>query len=127
MTPRFEARWPPVLVTTSRMSFRISAARVGSSSGLSFLMSLVALIRLRRFETSVLPGEDEIRDLTEPLTFDPHKTDSRLCGGNFPSGKTLRVGHSVDPRDVPPSLFSSVQYIIHCLEGKAKVETVPCQ
>ena len=40
---------------------------------------------------SVLPGEDEIRDLTEPLTFDPHKTNSRLGGGNLLDRKPVRV------------------------------------
>src|SRR5262245_45741170 len=110
MTPRFDPRWPPVLVTTSRMSLRISAARAGSSSGLSFLMSLVALIRLRMLVISVFSGNDEIRDLAEPLTVDPHKTNSRLGGGNFPLGKTLRLLHSVDAGNIPPSLFVCIQY-----------------
>src|SRR5882672_10558680 len=108
MTPRLDPRWPPVLVTTSRIIRRISAARDGSSSGASFLMSLVALIRLRRFVISVLSGEDEIRDVAEPLTFDPHKSHSRLGGGNVPCGKTLRLFHTVDAGNVPPSLFLGI-------------------
>src|SRR5262245_44337475 len=126
MTPRLDPRWPPVLVTTSRISFRISAASAGSSSGLSFLMSLVTLIRPSRL-CSVLSGEDEIRDLTEPLTFDLHKTDCRLGGGNFPRGELVGFFQSVEDRHVSPPLFVSVQYIIHGLEGKAEVEAVPSE
>src|SRR6185369_16150673 len=127
MTPRFDPRWPPVLVTTSRISLRISAARAGSSSGLSLLMSLVALILLRRFVISVFSGDDEIRDLTEPLTVDPHKTNSRFCSGNFPRGNNLRPLQPVDAGHVPPPLFVSIQYIIHRLKGKTEVEAVACK
>jgi hypothetical protein len=59
--------------------------------GAELLDVVVALIRLRWLVMSVLPGEDEIRDLTEPLTFDPHKTNSRLGGGNLLDRKPVRV------------------------------------
>src|SRR5579862_4463520 len=104
MTPRLDPRWPPVLVTTSRISFRISAARGGSSSGASFLMSLVALILLRRL-ISVLSGDDEIRDLTEPLTVYPHKTNGRLGGGNLLGRKHVGLLQAVDAGDVPATLL----------------------
>src|SRR5882672_3208021 len=107
MTPRLDPRWPPVLETVSRMSLRMSAARAGSSSGASFLMSLVALIRWRTL-ISMLSGEDEIRDLAEPLTFYPHKTDSRLGGGNFLGRKSLGLLEPVDAGDVPASFFGGI-------------------
>src|SRR3982751_4833523 len=96
MTPRFEPRWPPVLETTSRMRLRISEASAGSSSGASFLMSLVALILARRLVISVLSGDDEIRDLTEPLTMTSHKTNSRFGGGNLLGCKLVRSLEPVD-------------------------------
>src|SRR5579883_486886 len=95
ITPRLDPRWPPVLVTTSRIGFRISAARAGSSSGASFLTSFVALILLSR-AISVLSGEDEIRDLTEPLTVYPHKTNGRLGGSNLLGGKNVGLLQPVD-------------------------------